>query len=394
MEYSLNHLNSISNLRELTLPHLINSLNLIGLEIDGISKKKMKPSSSLSLEKIKILIKIPANREDLLIEDFFLEEISTLFLVTILNLWKTVKKNYNFLLKQKYGEYSQYSTVVIETKLPSIITYAIELKNFQNISSPLWVRNKLENLSIDTSNDFNDVLNLVISEWGQLLNFSKISSDNVSKYSLKRLEETAYFVDSEGKSIQLAPGSIVLKNNSNQILTVLGILNITPKDSYHEKVILETTFYNIEDNKLLIHIFNPKLSLRYFRKMFLEKLKFSFQRLLTLIEILDYSSNLLPIKYCARDPKIFLVPNKILILKKKSLRDILGLEKFDETIFQQAGLKVICKTVNALYFNIPNSRKDLTREIDLIEEYSRFLGYKNFQEILPMKHFSPSSKKN
>ena len=81
MEYSLNHLNVISNLKELTINQLINSLNLIGLEIDEFSKKPIKPK--YSLENLKIFLKIPSNREDLVIEDFFLKEISLVFFFLI-----------------------------------------------------------------------------------------------------------------------------------------------------------------------------------------------------------------------------------------------------------------------------------------------------------------------
>ena len=47
MEYSLNYLNFISNLKELTITELINSLNLIGLEVDEFTKKIIKPKYSL-----------------------------------------------------------------------------------------------------------------------------------------------------------------------------------------------------------------------------------------------------------------------------------------------------------------------------------------------------------
>ena len=118
MEYSLNHLNLISNLKELTITQLINSLNLLGLEVDEFSKKIIKPK--YSLENLKIFLKIPSNREDLLIEDFFLQEISLVFFFEIFYLWKKISKNYNFLLKQKYLEYSGYSTVFIDEKFDSL----------------------------------------------------------------------------------------------------------------------------------------------------------------------------------------------------------------------------------------------------------------------------------
>ena len=75
-------------------------------------------------------------------------------------------------------------------------------------------------------------------------------------------------------------------------------------------------------------------------------------------------------------------------MKKKSLENILKIKNIEEKIFQQAGLNIICKSPNDLYFKVSNSRKDLTREIDLIEEYSRFYGYKNFPEIFPEKQLT------
>jgi phenylalanyl-tRNA synthetase beta chain len=374
MEYSLNHLNLISNLKELTITQLINSLNLIGLEVDEFSKKTIKPK--YSLENLKIFLKIPANREDLLIEDFFLQEISLVFFFEIFYLWKKISKNYNFLLKQKYLEYSDYSTVFIDEKFDSLITYAFEIENFENHSSPLWIRTKLQNQGIEIFNNFNDIVNLVILEWGQPINRSLLStSSSFSKYRLERINS----VDSG-----LPNGTIVMKNEKEETLMILGVLNIDLETNSSKKLLVEISFYDIEKNQLEITLLNPKISLKYFRKMFLEKIKYSFQRLFTLIEILQYGS-LLPVKYFTPKQKISLTTEKLLILKKKSLENILKIQKIEDTIFQQAGLNIICKTPKEFYFKIPNSRKDLAREIDVIEEYSRFFGYKNFQEIIPEK---------
>ena len=57
-------------------------------------------------------------------------------------------------------------------------------------------------------------------------------------------------------------------------------------------------------------------------------------------------------------------------------------------IFEQANLKLVCSSIDSFYFQIPLVRNDLNREIDLIEEYTRFIGYKNFIEIYPLKEFS------
>ena len=374
MEYSLNHLNLISNLKELTITQLINSLNLLGLEVDEFTKKTIKPK--YSLQNLKIFLKIPSNREDLLIEDFFLQEISLVFFFEIYYLWKKISKSYSFLLKQKYSQYSNYSTVFIEEKSNSITTYAFEIDNFQNHFSPSWIQTKLQNQGIEISNDYNDIVNLVILEWGQPINRSILSNSSLfSAYRFERLNslESGFPV-----------GTIVLKNENQEILMILGMLNTNLNINSFKKLLLEISFYDIEKNQLDITLLNPKISLKYFRKMFLEKMKFSFQRLLTLTEILQYGF-VLPIKYFTPKQKISLTTNKILLLKKKSLENILYIGKIEEKIFQEAGLNIICKTSKDIYFKVPNSRKDLVREIDLIEEYSRFFGYKNFQEIFPEK---------
>jgi phenylalanyl-tRNA synthetase beta chain len=374
MEYSLNYLNFISNLKELTITELINSLNLIGLEVDEFTKKIIKPK--YSLENLKIILKIPSNREDLLIEDFFLEEISLIFFFEIFYLWKKISKNYNFLLKQKYLEYSNYSTVFIEEKLGSVTTYCFEIENFRNHSSPSWVRTKLQNQGIEIFNNYNDLINLVILEWGQPINrFPLATSSSFSQYRLERLNSI---------NTGFPDGTIVMKNEKEEILIILGMLNTNLIKNSSQKLLLEISFYDIEKNQLDITLSNPKISLKYFRKMFLEKIKFSFQRLLTLTEILEYGL-LLPVKYFTPKQKFSLSTEKILLLKKQSIRNILKIENVEEKIFEQVGLNIICKTPNDFYLKVSNSRKDLSREIDLIEEYSKFYGYKNFREIFPEK---------
>lgn len=388
MEYSLNHLNFISNLKEVTITQLINSLNLLGLEVDEFSRKTTKPN--YSLENLKILIKIPSNREDLLIEDFFLQEISLVFFFEIFYFWKKISKKYNFLLKQNYSKYSNYSTILISAEKNSPTTYAFEVKNFQNFSSPFWVQTKLQNQGITIFNNFTDILNLVILEWGQTFTTSILSSPSPSQsqsdlfYKIERLSSPEFFFDQTQKKIELPIGTMVMKNEKNKILTILGFLNTNLEKSSETNLLLELSFYDIQKNEANITLLNPKISLKYFRKMFLENMKYALQRLLTLTEILQYGL-VISTKYFTPKQKILLNNNKILMLKKKSLENILNLKKIDEKIFEQAGLFIVCKTKKEIYFKISNSRKDISREIDLIEEYSRFLGYKNFQDISPIK---------
>ena len=81
MEYSLQHLNKTAQLRNVTFNNFVETLNLIGLEVDDIVSD---PSvDKVNLNDIKLELKIPANRDDLLNENILTEELSTIFLFEI-----------------------------------------------------------------------------------------------------------------------------------------------------------------------------------------------------------------------------------------------------------------------------------------------------------------------
>ena len=397
MEYSLNNLTKVSNVKEWTLTNFVHSLNLIGLEVDAISKEKI--SSNYILENIILLIKIPANREDLLIETFLIQEFSLVFLFQVYEIWQKFQKSYSFLLKKKYHQSYDYLFKNIETPFSEVIIYGLEIQNFQNHSSPFWIQKKLKNTGIDISKNFNDLMNLILLEWGQSLNLIFDSSlkqeKNVTKYKIERIPTFEIFKDLKENLYELIPGTLVLKNESNQILSVLGIFNQTfSKNNFlASKILIEAVFYDMDQNNLGITYVESKFHLKNFRKICLENFKFSFQRLLTLIEILNYGT-ILPIKYSTKKKNIVQKFQKILILKKKLLQNILNIQKIDETIFKKAGLKIVCQTKENFFFKIPRYRKDLVREIDLIEEYSRFIGYQNFVEIFPQKENFRRTTKN
>ena len=98
MEYSLQHLNKTAQLQNVTLNNFVETLNLIGLEVDDIL-----PDISVdkvNLTDIKLELKIPANRDDLLNENILIEELSTIFLFKIYKTWDYLQEKYFFLLKK------------------------------------------------------------------------------------------------------------------------------------------------------------------------------------------------------------------------------------------------------------------------------------------------------
>ena len=211
MEYSLQSLTKQTELHEITLENIINKLNLIGFEVDDIIVEPVIFNQFIN--DIRLVLKIPANREDLLTEILLLKEFSTIFSLKKYNIWKSLKLNYSFLLKQKYSQFSTYQTSFIFSDLPNIAIYNIKLQNYQSFLIPLWIKEKLKNFGYSSSNNLNDLLNLVSLEWGQQTNlyFDNNLKNNTNKnLYCERLIKPQIFIDLNNKEHVLPSGTIIL----------------------------------------------------------------------------------------------------------------------------------------------------------------------------------------
>ena len=382
MEYSLHYLNQIAHLKNLSLSEIVNQLNLIGFEVDEIFYEKSNLNSFL--DSIRIFIKIPANREDLLNETFLLQDLSNLLTFELNETWEKIKKNYVGLLKTKYTKNIHYQLDPIVSHVSDVFVYNIEIKKIQNDFSPIWIQNKLKNSNLPITNTSEDVLNLIAFEWGQSFEFLKI--DPQTSFSLKRITKTNPFGTKQNEKFQdLKEGTIILVNSQNEILTCLGSLTFDSSIGEKKKVTLNAIFYDIHKNPLQINPLEQSFSLRFLRKTFLQNFKFSFQRLLSILE-LSYGIEIEDMKISSTFPSSLSIEStKILKLQKKSAKNFLNIDHYDLAVFKKTGLKLIENTPKEFFFKIPSSRNDLAREIDLIEEYSRFIGYNNFSILLPEK---------
>lgn len=390
MEYSLQSLNKSAHFKALTLKEIVENLNLIGFEVDEIFLQNSEVNS-LS-QNIKFLLKVPANREDLMVEELLIKEFNRLFSLNFFSNWKMLKKNYLSVLNNKYLEYEFFE---IKSNLKDILVYNLEIENFTNFISPIWMQQKLKNNGIKIESDINDLINLISFEWGQTLqiSFKNLNSCNLKIEQLK--EEKTFITDSlSEKKITLPKNSIILKNEFNEFQCCIGYVDIVEKNISQKSTInIQIIFYDIIKNSLNINTLNTKLSTRYLRKTFIDFFKFSIQRFLTLLEILADETKFKIKVYKTNSKDITTNLTKIIKLKKKTFLNFLNHKEYNEEIFNKANLKIVTKTKDNLYFEISTNRKDLNREIDLIEEYTRFIGYKNFNQIIPLKNQSLINKK-
>ena len=394
MEYSLYTLNKKAKLNNLTSTELINTLNLIGFEVDGISTESLKTNKFI--EDKKLLVKIPANREDLLNENLLLEDFSLLFLFQIYKIWESLKNDYSFLIQEKYKTSLNIKQEILNQENIDCIAYKIDFKLNKDIESPNWIKDKLANSGINSKTLLIDILNIVLLEFGSSFGLC-FSKEEQNSMSIELLLEEESFNSITNTEIVLPKGSIVLKDKLKNINTVFSNISIfienqslvekenkiDLKNLSNDIISLTFIFNNSFENKNLNLDNNFKKVLPFLRKSFSQNLQVSFQRLLTLLEIIGHAEIT---KVYKTDSKNFSIQNhKELKLSKNLLIKTLNLKDYDLNIFKKAGLKLFNENNEYLFFNIPSTRRDLEREIDLIEEYSRFVGYKNFVEILPLK---------
>lgn len=394
MEYSLYTLNKKAKLNNLTSTELINTLNLIGFEVDGISTESLKTNKFI--EDKKLLVKIPANREDLLNENLLLEDFSLLFLFQIYKIWESLKNDYSFLIQEKYKTSLNIKQEILNQENIDCIAYKIDFKLNKDIESPNWIKDKLANSGINSKTLLIDILNIVLLEFGSSFGLC-FSKEEQNSMSIELLLEEESFNSITNTEIVLPKGSIVLKDKLKNINTVFSNISIfienqslvqkenkiDLKNLSNDIISLTFIFNNSFENKNLNLDNNFKKVLPFLRKSFSQNLQVSFQRLLTLLEIIGHAEIT---KVYKTDSKNFSIQNhKELKLSKNLLIKTLNLKDYDLNVFKKAGLKLFNENNEYLFFNIPSTRRDLEREIDLIEEYSRFVGYKNFVEILPLK---------
>lgn len=167
---------------------------------------------------------------------------------------------------------------------------------------------------------------------------------------------------------------------------------------------LEILKYRNKKDNFLKSFLNFPLNSRFFAKTKEEYLKESYF-IPTYIEskekyIISFHNflNLYRKKFTERYIKIVLnnekLINKILCIRKKKLEQILSQQNFNLSTFVNFPFRIIAEDKFKLFFLIPFYRKDLNREIDLIEEYCKCLGYEKFQSYYPKLEFIKKDQKS
>jgi phenylalanyl-tRNA synthetase beta chain len=242
--------------------------------------------------------------------------------------------------------------------------------------SPFWLSRRLETLGLRSVNNVVDVSNYVLLELGHPLHTFDLKTLKDQKVIVRRASAGEEIVTLDGEKRELDKDVLVIADGENPIAIagIMGGLDTEVGDDTADVLIECAQFQPILIRKSSRRLaLSTQASFRFERWVDINCLPLALDRVTYLIHELAGG------KVCSgwidRYPKeingidITLRPErtkKLLGTKMKKERMTELLESIDLTVEDEDKL---------LKVNIPTSRQDLVREVDLIEEIARLVGY-------------------
>lgn len=262
--------------------------------------------------------------------------------------------------------------------------------------SPQWMVARLAACGIRSVNNLVDVTNLVMMErgiplhafdWGTLAKENDRDRANVIVRSAESGEKLKTI---DGKELELSSDDLVIADRKGPI-ALAGVMGGEPTQVTEttKKILLECAYFEPSGVRRSARRFaiHSESSHRFERGCDPNGVKATIDRAAQLIAELGDG-------IVCRDV-IDVYPNRIepvhVSLRPERAAMIMGLPETDlsearcSQLLQPLGLEVAGRDGEALRFRVPTYRPDLTREIDLIEELLRIIGYDTVTPTLPSR---------
>lgn len=366
-KFSFNWLKELCG-NDLTSDELFNILTLQGFEV--------KSKQNLENDKV-ITIEVKANRPDMLSHIGIAREVHAFKSMSIPKVDKVDIKedNSSFPINIEFANDDscrRFSGIII--------------KDIDNtISTPEYIRSRLEELGVNSVNAVVDIANYVMLELGQPMHTYDI--DKISGNTIKICKSSSdnNIVTLGNKEAQVKKGDIVISDDS-KVLCVAGIIGT-------ESSTVDTNTKNILLESALFDEISVRLTSR--RMKISTPSSFRFERGINIDSTKDigYICAKKIIEICKGNMyDIFFdyYPNKMkdntLSLRCSRTNELIGcnltinqmislLEKYDFSCTKNREDNI---TVTS-----PSYRLDVSKEVDLIEEIARIYGYDNINPVMP-----------
>ena len=274
------------------------------------------------------------------------------------------------------------------------------IKNVKVGQSPWWLQKKIITAGMRPINNIVDITNLVMLEIGHPLHAFDLKQFGSDEVVVRMAKDKEHFKTLDGNDHELTSEVILITNGKEAVAAggVMGGLNSEVEDNTTE-ILLEAAYFNpsmIRKSRKLLELvtesstrFEKGADPNHGLEFAINRAAYLFQELCggeVLEGIVDY------------------YPNKIepkeISLRPKRCNDILGIEIPKQKMVDiLTNLELKVEASDPIKVWAPTFRPDLEREIDLIEEVGRIIGYGNIPDsetnigaLFTPTHFEDSFK--
>ncbi|MCM8800773.1 MAG: phenylalanine--tRNA ligase subunit beta [Candidatus Omnitrophica bacterium] len=364
MRFTYNWLNEFVEIK-LKPQALAQVLTMAGLEVVFLEEKE----GDFVFE-----IEITSNRPDLLSIIGIAREVAALT-------GKKLKLG-SFSLKSYRGFNSNFK-IEIEDRNDCLLYNAKIIKNIKVGSSPDWLKQRLELVGCRSINNIVDITNYVMFVWGQPLHAFDLDKLDDCCIIVRRAKDKEELITLDGQKRILDPQTLIIADKK-KALALAGIIggenSQISQNTQH--ILLEAAIFN----PLIIRRTRQRLGIqtesayRFERGLEPQILKSASWEAVDLMRRICGGMLILD-KTQGRPKK----KDKIIYFNSQQVKRSLGIEidqKKIITILVSLGFKVK-KQKKALKIGIPSYRKDISLEMDIVEEIARIYGYENIPTSLP-----------
>lgn len=249
--------------------------------------------------------------------------------------------------------------------------------------SPEWIQSRLRACGVEPINNIVDVTNYVMLEWGQPLHAYDADKIPDGHIVVRRAREGETLVTLDGIERALSPQVLTISDSTHPI-GIAGVMGgeSTKVTDETTRILLESAHFTPNVVRRTAHVLGmgTDASRRFERWVDPNGCKRAVDRAAQLIAQLGGGT----VAFGAHDRYIAPVTDAVVELRPARASAVLGVKVTSENAqnyFERLGFKVTAGE-EALRVAVPTWRRDIEREIDLVEEVARVYGYNRIPTTL------------
>ena len=251
--------------------------------------------------------------------------------------------------------------------------------------SPAWLQEKLEYCGIRSVNNVVDVTNFVLLEQGQPLHAFDYDKLDQGRISVRKARDGETIETLDGVERKLL-GEDLLICSGDRPVALAGVMGgaDTEIEDTTSNVLLESAYFSpvgIRKTSKRTGL-KSESSSRFERGIDINNVSFALDRAAELISRLSEVTIAEGIIDAYPDP----VSSTEISLSVDRVCSLVGISTDSHEIaelLEGLGFEVLSLSSDALLLRVPTFRVDIEREVDIVEEVARLLGYDNIPSVLP-----------